>query len=180
MSAPRALLVVAGLLVTSLILLSMLTGFLVDWLWFETLGFGAVFATGWHTKLAVFTVVTGGSALVLALNGLIAVGAAGPRGRRLRLMRPGRNRDDALAEVIEFSTANLPWRRLVLAGAAVIGVLLGLAQAGSWLDVLRWRAAVPFGRTDPVFGRDLGFYVFTLPVYRLVLDWGFWWLCSAR
>ena len=32
---------------------------------------------------------------------------------------------------------------------------------------------MPFERTDPVFGRDLGFYVFTLPVYRLTLDWAF-------
>src|SRR5262245_50359152 len=101
MSWPRAFLVVAGLLVASLTFLSMLTGFLVDWLWFDTLGFGAVFAIRWHTELAVFTVVAGGTALVLALNGLIAVGGAGSRGRRLRLMRPGRDRDDA-PDVIEF------------------------------------------------------------------------------
>jgi uncharacterized membrane protein (UPF0182 family) len=29
---------------------------------------------------------------------------------------------------------------------------------------LRWRFAEPFGRIDRVFGRDLAFYVFTLPV----------------
>ena len=48
----RGLLVVGILLGVGLILLSTLTWFLVDWLWFEMLGFGAVFATVWHTQLA--------------------------------------------------------------------------------------------------------------------------------
>ena len=28
-----------------------------------------------------------------------------------------------------------------------------------------------FGRSDPLFGHDLGFYVFSLPVYELMRDW---------
>jgi uncharacterized membrane protein (UPF0182 family) len=169
----RRLVIVVVVLVAGFVLLSTLGGFLVDWLWFDTLGFGAVFATGWHTQLAIFAIGAGCSALVLALNGLIAVGAPVVSVRRLRMMRPRGGPDEALREVIEFSTEDLPWRRLVLAGAGVIGVFIGLGQAGHWLDVLRWRSAVPFARTDPVFGRDLGWYVFTLPVYRLALDWGF-------
>jgi uncharacterized protein len=169
----RRLVIVVVVLVAGFVLLSTRSGFLVDWLWFDTLGFGAVFATGWHTQLAIFAIGAGCSAFVLALNGLIAVGAPVVSVRRLRMMRPRGGPDEALREVIEFSPEDLPWRRLVLAGAGVIGVFIGLGQAGHWLDVLRWRSAVPFARTDPVFGRDLGWYVFTLPVYRLALDWGF-------
>ena len=169
----RALLLVASLIVAGLVLLSTLTGFLVDWLWFDTLGFGAVFVTVWHTKLAVFGIATTVSILALAVNGLLAVGAPILQPRRLRVTRMRPNRDTVVPEVIEVSPEDLPWRRLVLVGAAAIGGLVGLGQVGRWDTFLRWRAAVPFERTDPVFGRDLGFYVFTVPVYRLALEWGF-------
>ena len=46
-----------------------------------------------------------------------------------------------------------------------------MAQASNWEIVQRWLHAVPFGRTDPVFGHDLGFYVFNLPFYGLLRDW---------
>ncbi len=169
----RALVIVVVVLLASLVLLSTLTGFLVDWLWFDTLGFGAVFTTVWHAKLAAFGIAAGLSVALLGLNGLVAVGAPVPHVRRLRVTRIRRGGGEVLPEVMEFSLERLPWSRLVLAGAGVIGVLLGLGQAGSWRVFLRWLYAVPFERTDPVFGRDLGFYVFTLPVYRLALDWGF-------
>ena len=37
---------------------------LVDWLWLDTLGYGALFATMWHTKLAAFGIAAGLSAPV--------------------------------------------------------------------------------------------------------------------
>src|SRR5437879_625016 len=37
--------------------------------------------------------------------------------------------------------------------------------------LLRWVNQVPFGATDPVFGRDIGFYFFTLPVLEFVRGW---------
>ena len=30
-------------------------------------------------------------------------------------------------------------------------------------------AAVPFGQTDPLFGKDVAFYLFSLPIYTLGL-----------
>src|SRR5207245_5708137 len=33
-----------------------------------------------------------------------------------------------------------------------------------WLGVLQFLHRTPFGVTDPVFGRDVGYYVFTVPV----------------
>ncbi|MBI3458355.1 MAG: UPF0182 family protein [Candidatus Rokubacteria bacterium] len=167
------LLVVAVLLVAGLALLSKLTGFLVDWLWFGTLGFGGVFATVWHTQLAAFGIAAAVSAALLAVNALVAVRAPSPRVRHLRATRTDRDDGEAGSEVIEFSLENLPWRLLVLVAAGVIGVLIGIGQAGNWAIFLKWLYAVPFERADPVFGRDLAFYVFTLPVYRLALGWAF-------
>ena len=42
-------------------------------------------------------------------------------------------------------------------------------QAGSqWELVQRFFHATPFGQTDPVFGLNIGFYIFKLPFYELI------------
>src|SRR2546430_13351111 len=43
-------------------------------------------------------------------------------------------------------------------------LLFGLGAAGGWLGVLQLLHRTSFGVTDPVFGRDVGYYVFTVPV----------------
>ena len=58
-----------------------------------------------------------------------------------------------------------------LSGAAILGLLTGVSVTGWWQDVLVWLNQVPFGRNDPIYGVDLSFYVFDLPVYRNVVGW---------
>src|SRR3989441_2566335 len=50
-------------------------------------------------------------------------------------------------------------------------VFFGLAGGDQWDALLRWLNGVPFGIADPVFGRDIGFYFFTLPVLEFVRGW---------
>ncbi|HID10148.1 MAG TPA: UPF0182 family protein [Candidatus Latescibacteria bacterium] len=52
--------------------------------------------------------------------------------------------------------------------AALLGALIGTVALPSWERVLLWAYRVPFGLEDPIFGRDLGFYLFSLPFYRLL------------
>ncbi|MFI5397221.1 MAG: UPF0182 family protein [Candidatus Binatia bacterium] len=166
------LLILAALVITALIGFTTFSNFLVDWLWFGTLGFGGVFWTTWQTKLVAFGIAACLSAVLLLFSGLLAASARLPPVRRFRLMRGNGIRIENLPEFLEFSPENLPWRAIVAVLACVLGVLIGLAQASNWEMFLKWRYAVPFGRTDPLFGNDLGFYVFTLPVYSLARDWG--------
>src|SRR5206468_3561387 len=44
-----------------------------------------------------------------------------------------------------------------------------LAVSSGWMPVLQFLNQTAFGVTDPVFGRDLGYYVFTLPIIGGVL-----------
>jgi uncharacterized membrane protein (UPF0182 family) len=71
-------------------------------------------------------------------------------------------------------TALIPLGRFVLAAVAVL-IVLGAAGgiSSSWETVLLWQNRVPFAPggtavTDPVFGRDIGFFMFELPFLRLV------------
>src|SRR6266566_1555952 len=55
-------------------------------------------------------------------------------------------------------------RGLALPTALGLALLFGLGAAGGWLGVLQFLHRTPFGVTEAVFGRDVGYYVFTVPV----------------
>ena len=50
-----------------------------------------------------------------------------------------------------------------LPASLVLGLLAGIGATPAWDLVLRAINRTPFGILDPIFSRDIGFYVFTLP-----------------
>ena len=56
-------------------------------------------------------------------------------------------------------------------GVVVLSTVFGVIAAGQWEIFLRYDNAASFGVTDPVYGNDVSFYVFVLPLYELVQGW---------
>ena len=153
---PRFFLLLAALLVFTGI--PSFAEFYTDWLWFVELGYEQVFLKSLSaqatTGLAVGAVVF----VILWLNLRLS----------LRLLK---RREFAIAtpdgpRIITVDTGRL--RSLIYAGAFVAAVLIGLYSASSWATWLYAIHATPFGRTDPVLGRDIAFYLFRLPMLELV------------
>lgn len=193
--------VLAGLLLFG----GRLIGFYVDYLWFQSLGYQTVFLTNfWARTLLSIGGALLFLALFLA-NAWIAVRLArrlvrhppthivglregrgpspfgavfggGPYGSGAERPRPFGD----LAETMGGPRA-AQWLvehgigAMVLAGGLGLALLMGLAASAQWSAMLRWLHQVPFGTADPVFGHDVGFYVYTLPLL------GFWqaWLAWA-
>ena len=66
-----------------------------------------------------------------------------------------------------------PFGRLVIAVVAIfVALTVGGALASNWETVLLWMNRVPFDTagavTDPVFGRDISFFLFELPFLRFI------------
>jgi uncharacterized membrane protein (UPF0182 family) len=61
--------------------------------------------------------------------------------------------------------------RVVLWGSVTIGAIMGFSMSPQWETIRLAMAATPFGKTDPQFGRDVAYYVFTLPALRVLADW---------
>lgn len=68
--------------------------------------------------------------------------------------------------------------RVALWAGIAVSVVAGIAGGGylssQWQTVLLWLHGQPFGATDPVFGKDYSFFLFTLPVVDAIqaLLWG--------
>ena len=132
--------------------------FYTDWLWFGEVGYQTVFLTIFRSQGTLFslTFIVATAWLVLNLN--VALSAIG-NVRPVFTTREG----------IQVTLPGGQQLRTLARGAAVLlAALIGLFFSGRWEEWLTWRYGVPFGVQDPILGRDVAFYVYSLPFLRLV------------
>ena len=60
--------------------------------------------------------------------------------------------------------------RLMLAVSILVAVLIGIIYSSRWEQVLLFVNRGDFGYADPLFGRDASFFVFTLPVWSMLVN----------
>ena len=172
----RGIGVAIAIIVASLVALGSASAFVVDWAWFSTVGYVGVFWTVFATKAVLFVAVFAASALLLWVNGILALRFAWPR----RLRRPAvletrlttvRSLPGTPIELFGLTSTLLPWRLLTLIVALVFGLLIALGETGKWDLVLRFIHQMPYGQNDPLFDKDIGFYLFSLPAYIALKNW---------
>jgi len=132
--------------------------FYTDWAWFNSLGLSAVFFTPIWARVAIFLIAFALAFVFFVVNIVVA-----------RALTPRGTASSAPARFLGWLSG--PVTGLLLLGGAVVSVLLALEVQDQWELFLRYRNAVPFGARDPIFNQDVGFYVFTLPVYQFVRTW---------
>jgi uncharacterized membrane protein (UPF0182 family) len=150
-----------GLGVVLLTLSSTLVSLAVDWLWFDSLGQRATFQTRLFTRAGLWA-----AGLTISLALLLGNWLAIPQRifGRLRLTLVDRRGHTYTIGPRVFA--------VVLCFLAVLAALVMAGEVGRrWMGLLTFVHAVPFGLTDPLFGLDVGFYVFRLPIYRFATGW---------
>ncbi|MBI2162471.1 MAG: UPF0182 family protein, partial [Candidatus Rokubacteria bacterium] len=133
-----------------------------DWLWFQEVGYTGVFTKTLALRGTLFTAMAVGVLVFLYANLTFAARTAAPDviwELEDQLGLPGRVVIEPLI------------RRFMPIVLALIAFASGLRATVHWETVLAYFNALPFGTTDPLFGRDLAFFVFTLPFWRLLHGW---------
>ncbi|HOB49950.1 MAG TPA: UPF0182 family protein [Mycobacterium sp.] len=160
----RIMAVVAAVVVALLLVGPRFIDAYVDWLWFGELGFRSVFTTVLVTRLVVFLAAA-------LLVGAIVFGALALAYRTRPVFVPNAGPNDPVAR---YRMAVLSRLRFFAFGVpAVIGLMAGLVAQGYWPRIQLFLHGGSFGIADPQFGKDLGFYAFDLPFYRLLLTFLF-------
>ena len=65
----------------------------------------------------------------------------------------------------------LPWPLVIASGAGLLAVLVAWGEVNNWGVFLRYLYHVPYGANDPLYDKDIGFYLFSLPVYVVTKNW---------
>src|SRR6202789_290366 len=135
----------------------------VDALWFESLGVASVFWTRLNLEAATFA--TFALATFLVVYGVF------------RVLKPDRL-DEVIAStlLVNRRPMRLPIGRFLqligLGSSLALAAIVGSSMAASWMTLtLYWRAPHSADMLDPIFGRSLDFYLFTLPALQLISGW---------
>jgi uncharacterized membrane protein (UPF0182 family) len=163
--------IAAAVIVVALIALGSATSVIVDWAWFTSVGYVSVFWTVFATKAVLLVGVLVASAIVLWINGSLALRISRPRQLRLPAAFNQSFAPGAPADTFAAASPLLPWPWLILAVALVGGFLVALVEIGNWQLALRFIHQVPYGKSDPMLGKDIGFYLFSLPAYVAIKNW---------
>jgi uncharacterized membrane protein (UPF0182 family) len=141
-----------------------LTNVYVDYLWFDETKYTEVFWTEVQTRALLFAVAGVATGGLTALAVYLAYRFR-PTFRPMSLEQQNLERYRQSLE---------PRRKVVLtAMAVVLGLFAGFTAQGSWQTWLTFRNATDFGQTDPQFGKDISFFVFDYPFFRLALGFAF-------
>lgn len=134
----------AALLIIGVLFL-VTAGFLGEWFWFGSIRYQEVFLTVILAKISIFILTF---LVFFAFSFANAWFAA----------------KTASGGIVK--NRGILW--ITGALAALSGALAAIWMSSAWETVLKYMNQVPFSITDPVFGLDIGFYVFSLPFYLLI------------
>ena len=145
-----------------LISLRQLISLYVDWLWFEEVGYTQVFTTSLFFKTVLALLGAGIFALLIYVNARIAARTV----RGIRFLDQENFLDLPRPELIDPLV-----QRLLVPAALVLGLFAAPQAASHWESFLLLLNSTPFGIEDPLFNKDLGFFVFQLPALRTLYSW---------
>jgi len=161
------LLRIGRILLLALVILAVLAAlnwgrvFYTDYLWFSGLGHEAVLFKRVLTQLWLYLLAAGVFVLLAAPN-LYAANRA-----IAKLPRPSQHW--LPKETFWAARKLLLWTAIVVVGLTALA--MGVIPAENWESFLRFFHGVAFDAADPIFDKDISFYIFTLPVVNLIRYW---------
>ena len=143
------------------ILLSISSTWIMEWLWLSELGYSQIFWTLRTTQVILITVAS------LVIGSYLI-----PNFRHLsdQLQRISFSGTPLQGLNIDLQSTEQQKRikQFFTLGAIVITAMFAFGFYIRWDESLQFIWNEPFGEVDPLFGKDIGFYIFQLPFWELI------------
>src|SRR5437016_1585554 len=154
----------AAVLLFFVLSISTIVRLYTDLLWYREVHFTSVFFTMLRSE-SLLGIGLGAVFFLFCLANLFIVA---------RLMPVYRLTVDPNDPLNRYRSAALPYMGWIAAGgSAFLAFLFGISASPMWDRLVLALHSVPFHVKDPVFGRDVSFYVFRLPFYQFLYGWAF-------
>lgn len=131
-----------GLMIVLLFSISALVRLYTDFLWFDALGFAQIFLISLFSKIELFFAAAIFFFLFTTINLWVSS---------------------------RFTEKNKIPFRFKLMITTVLSFLVGISVSSGWFKILQYLRQTPFNIQDPIFAKDVSFYIFTLPFFSFIL-----------
>ena len=159
----RRKIITIATVVVGLYLLTLFLNYYGDWLWFNNMHYGSVFDTMLSAQASAFIIFF----IVFALFFSLHIRMAFLNGDAARNNHVLREEDPRKLILQIYQGKTIFW--LWIAVVVFFATIMGSSAVDHWNDFLQYIHASSFGITEPIFGKDAGFYVFKLPVYQFIV-----------
>jgi hypothetical protein len=157
MQIKRSTILLGILAILVFILVGIIISIYPNWLWFGNLNFAPVFWTMALGKYGVAAVIWFLMIVTLSVNLYAA-------------QRFQSESEQKITEIAGMPVSGKTLNTIILAAILIVSFVIASKGSVQWNMVLSYLNQHPFGSTDPIFGKDIGFYVFSLPFYLLVRE----------
>lgn len=137
-----------------------------DFLWFDSLGYRGVWLRNWSLSLLLGSLGIGIAFLALWVS-LRLVDHFSPRWAPFDLTEE----EELIERFREWVEPRIRQIRILV--TASLAVIMGLAVATWRENVFLFMGGQTFGIDDPIFGLDVSFFMFQLPLLETAVDWLF-------
>ncbi|MCW2490774.1 MAG: conserved rane protein of unknown function [Frankiales bacterium] len=159
--------IVIGVLISLFILISLLGSVArvyTDWLWFGEVHYRGVYTSIFWTRIVLFLIFGLVLAVLVGANVFLAY----------RMRPPFRPISQEQENLERYRVALEPRKRPIFIGLLlVLFVGAGAAAQSNWKTWQLWRFGQSFNVDDPQFHRDISFFAWDYPAYRVLLGFGF-------
>jgi uncharacterized membrane protein (UPF0182 family) len=157
MNIKRSTILLGILAILVITLVGIIISIYPNWLWFGNLQLAPVFWTMALGKYGVAAVIWSLIIVTLTVNLYAAQ----------RLYKPG---EQKITEIAGMPVSGKSLNTLILAAILIVSFVIASKGSVQWNMVLSYLNQQPFGSTDPIFDKDIGFYVFSLPFYLFMRE----------
>jgi uncharacterized membrane protein (UPF0182 family) len=159
------LIILAVIIVAALFFGSQFLSIYIDALWFSSVGYSSVY---WYKfklggELFGTTFVATFAILWMALW---ALGRVFPEVRK----RPN-VKLSSIQDIREINLLPYVFRPGMWIVSIGVALMFAVSMSQSWPQFALYLHSAPSGASDPIFHRDISFYLFTLPVLQLISEW---------
>jgi uncharacterized membrane protein (UPF0182 family) len=135
-----------------------LNGFYIDFIWYKQLGYLQVFLKELLTKIK----------LIIPLFVLLGAGIY------FLLLRVEKSTPKGMLKIAQTARDIKKKNIIRILISIVLSAISSICISNKiWYKLLEFISATDFGITDPIFGKEVSFYVFKLPFYNELLNIGF-------
>ncbi len=137
----------------------------VDLLWFRSLGYGDVFWTTWRLQCGIFAIFAVATFLIL-YGAFLAL-------RRAHQADLPSQREIVIAGQPVSLSVEPALRVVAFCVALLIAGFTGTTMMEEWPTLALFSYALPDAGSaaDPIFGKPINFFLFTLPAWHLIVNW---------
>jgi len=159
--------IIIGLILLVLIIVSGIASIYIDLIWFKSVQYIAVF---WKILLTKGVVMLLFAAIffILSFINLSYARRFAPE-FKVEISQDEFERPEIqLYKSLQNVQVN---KKFVFWFSLIVALFMGFSEGANWEKILIYLNRTSFGITEPVFNRDIGFYMFSLPFWEFVRNW---------